>query len=262
MVRAIVLYSVVPVREEPKETAAQQTQLLFAQMVTVLEQQPRWLFIRNDEDGQRGWVDRKMLTLLTEEEQTELAKADVQAMVKMPMAYAISRNNGQTLPLCAGTRLPNYKEGQFELLGVVFGIDPQMVAEQPELLTQDNLLQVVRFFLNTPYLWGGKNALGMDCSGFSQIILSIFGRALARNASEQVLQGVAVASLKEAQAGDLAFFDHQDGKISHVGIVIDPTRVVHCSGRVKVEQLDDTGIWSVECGNTYTHHLAGIRRYG
>jgi cell wall-associated NlpC family hydrolase len=89
--------------------------------------------------------------------------------------------------------------------------------------------------------------------------MSLFGKSLLRNASEQVTQGKKIAKLGNVQAGDLVFFDHEDGKISHVGIAIDRERVIHCSGRVKVEKLDETGIFSAEQG-TYTHHLAAIRR--
>ena len=179
------------------------------------------------------------------------------ALVSMPMAYAIRENNGQTIPLTAGTRLTNYKDGRFEVLGVGFRIDPNMVIMQPLELNQENLLKAVRFFINVPYLWGGKNALGMDCSGFTQIILSLFGKHLLRNASEQATQGSPVAQLSDARAGDLAFFDHEDGKISHVGIIIDPERIIHCSGRVKVEKLDSNGIYNIEQGG-YSHHLVSI----
>jgi cell wall-associated NlpC family hydrolase len=134
-----------------------------------------------------------------------------------------------------------------------------MVITQPMTMSQEQLLQAVRFFLNVPYLWGGKNAMGMDCSGFSQIILSLFGKKLLRNASEQAMQGRAVSGLRKAKAGDLVFFDHEDGRISHVGILIDTERVVHCSGRVKVEKIDEKGIFSAEQGG-YTHHLVAIRR--
>ena len=89
--------------------------------------------------------------------------------------------------------------------------------------------------------------------------MSLFGKSLLRNASEQVTQGREVKKLKDVHAGDLVFFDHEDGKISHVGIAIDSDRVIHCSGRVKVEKLDETGIFSAEQG-AYTHHLAAIRR--
>ena len=259
--KGIVLHSVVPVRSEANEGSEQLTQLLFAETVDILEEKPRWIRIKNDADGQIGWVDFKMLTKLSDSESDLVAKADKSARVMMPMAYAVSENNGQTIPLTAGTCLPNYKDGRFEVLGVGFRIDPSMVADKSLEMTTEKIMEVVRFFLNVPYLWGGKNALGMDCSGFTQIIHSLFGHQLLRNASEQVTQGMPVKSLKNAQTGDLAFFDHEDGKISHVGLILDSERIIHCSGRVKVEKLDEIGIFSIEQGGTYTHHLVSIRRY-
>ena len=259
--KAIVLHSVVPVRAEASESSEQLTQLLFAETVEVLEQKPRWNRIKNDADGQIGWVDFKMITPLSDDEAIQYAQSNRTARVMMPMAYAVSENNGQTIPLTAGTVLPDYKDGRFSVLGVTFRIDPAMVAAQPLEMNTDNLMQVVRFFLNIPYLWGGKNALGMDCSGFTGIIHSIFGHQLLRNASEQATQGIPVKSIKNAHPGDLAFFDHEDGKISHVGLILDSDRIIHCSGRVKVEKLDENGIFSTEQGGIYTHHLVSIRRY-
>ena len=256
----ISLYSVIPVRTEAREGAEQSTQVLFGETFEVLEQLPKWHRVRLHSDGQEGYIDAKMCTLMKDEEYSAYSKAlETAAMVAFPMTYAVSENNGQTIPLTAGTRLTHYQDGHFEVLGVGFRIDPSMVITAPRELTQENLLQTVRFFLNVPYLWGGKNALGMDCSGFTQTILSLFGKHLLRNASEQATQGVAVPKLAQAQAGDLVFFDHEDGKISHVGIVIDPERVIHCSGRVKVEKLDEQGIYNIEQGG-YSHHLVSIVR--
>ena len=260
------LYSIIPVRAQAREGAEQNTQILFGETFEIVESdkskvESKWTYVRLESDGQEGWVDAKMVTPMKEEEYTTYRKAlETAATVAFPMTYAVSENNGQTIPLTAGTRLTNYKDGRFEVLGVGFRIDPSMVITQPFKLNEQNLLQVVRFFLNVPYLWGGKNALGMDCSGFSQIIMSLFGKHLLRNASEQVTQGEPVAELKQAQAGDLAFFDHEDGKISHVGIIIDPERIIHCSGRVKVEKLDTTGIYNTEQGG-FSHHLVTIRRF-
>lgn len=246
-------------RAEAREGAEQNTQMLFGELCTVVEEQPRWKRVRLVSDGQEGWVDAKMVTPMSDEEDKAYTAAlKNAATVAFPMTYAVSENNGQTIPLTAGTRLTNYQNGRFEVLGVGFRIDPSMVITEPLELNQENLLQTVRFFLNVPYLWGGKNALGMDCSGFTQTVMSLFGKLLKRNASEQVTQGEKV-SLEQAKAGDLAFFDHQDGKISHVGIVIDPERIIHCSGRVKVEKLDSTGIYNTELGD-YSHHLVQIRR--
>ena len=266
--KGIALHSIVPMRAEARESAEQITQMLFGETCRIVEQAERWTLIRLDSDGQEGWVDAKMISPMKTEEYDAYRAAYVSAAtVVYPMAYAVSENNGQTIPLTAGTRLTNYQEGRFELLGVGFRIDPSMVIVQPRELSLQNLLETIRFFLNIPYLWGGKNAMGMDCSGFTQVIMSLFGRQLLRNASEQATQGTAVASLKEAQAGDLVFFSHQpESKISHVGIVADTERVIHCSGRVKVEKLDETGIFSVEQADEahpngrYTHYLASIRR--
>ena len=270
--KAIALHSIIPLRAEALEAAEQLTQMLFAETCEILEQKPRWNRVKLDLDGQTGWVDAKMLSPLSDKEFVALQKAfRHSAIVKMPMAYAVSENNSQTIPLTAGTRLPQYSDGTFNLLGVTFRIDPAMVSTAAPKLTQDNLLKVVRFFLNTPYLWGGKNAMGMDCSGFTQTIHAIFGHSLLRNASEQATQGTAVP-LDEAQAGDLAFFDHADidptaTHISHVGILIDKERIIHCSGRVKVEKLDKQGIFSTEQADKeqpkgrYTHHLVTIRHY-
>lgn len=282
--KGISLHSVVPVRTEARETAEMSTQILFAEQCEILAEQARWYQVRLCQDGQEGWVDKKMLTPLSAEEEQKLP-AEATAMVLMPMAYAVSENNGQTIPLTAGTRLCNYKDGRFELLGVGFRIDPSMVLTAPLPVDEPHLLQAVRFFLNIPYLWGGKNAMGMDCSGFTQVVLSLFGKHLLRNASEQATQGTEVNRLEDAQAGDLAFFckpqtnhannanngknanNENNGTITHVGILIDKQRIIHCSGRVKVEKIDATGIFSIEQADAkhpqgqYTHQLLSIRRY-
>ena len=250
----IALHSIVPVRLEARESAEQTTQMLFGETCIILEQKPRWNRIKLHNDGQEGWVDEKMISPMTAAEYSTYRKAyQTAARIVLPLAFAVSENNGQTIPLTAGTRLTNYKEGHFELLGVGFRIDAEMVAEKPLELNEQNLLKTIRFFLNVPYLWGGKNALGMDCSGFTQTIMSLFGKHLLRNAGEQATQGRLILHLKNAKAGDLVFFDHNDGRISHVGILLDSERVVHCSGRVKVEKIDEQGL--------PTHHLVQIRRY-
>ena len=272
---AIVLHSVVPVRQEPREGAEQETQLLFGEVCRITETLPRWYKIRNEADCMEGYADAIMLTLMTDAEHEAYSKALASgtARVMLPMTYAVSENNQQTIPLTLGTRLPGYKNGRFEVLGVTFRIDSAAVAEQPLTLNQTTLMQVMRFLLNTPYLWGGKNALGMDCSGMTQTVMSLFGINLPRNASQQANCGEEIKNLSEAKAGDLVFFDHADPdydgslphncigdtRITHVGLLLDTERVIHCSGRVKIERIDKRGIASTE-RNGYSHHLAAIRR--
>jgi cell wall-associated NlpC family hydrolase len=106
--------------------------------------------------------------------------------------------------------------------------------------------------------------MGMDCSGFTQVVYSVFGINLLRNAREQITQGTVVPSLSDAQPGDLAFFDHADRdpkatNISHVGILLDNKTIIHCSGCVHIDTIDEQGIHLPD--GELTHHLVQIKRY-
>jgi cell wall-associated NlpC family hydrolase len=139
----------------------------------------------------------------------------------------------------------------------------EIKGERSEVKGED-VVRVAQSLLNVPYLWGGKNIMGYDCSGFTQTVYSVFGINLLRNAREQVTQGQVVGSLAEAQPGDLVFFDHLDRapeatRITHVGMLISPTEVIHCSGCVHVDKIDETGIRLAN--GKLSHHLVQIKRY-
>jgi cell wall-associated NlpC family hydrolase len=206
-----------------------------------------------------------MLTPVTPEEAERHQHADAIGVVATPMAVATATATGEKRMLTIGTRLPYYKKGTFQMLGEKYKIDPRSVY-QPNTNnpTGEDIVRVARLLLNVPYLWGGKNMMGFDCSGFTQTVYSVFGINLLRNAREQVTQGQVVNSLAEAQPGDLVFFDHADvdpqaTRITHVGILISPTEVIHCAGYVHVDKIDETGIRLAN--GERTHHLAQIKRY-
>jgi cell wall-associated NlpC family hydrolase len=115
-------------------------------------------------------------------------------------------------------------------------------------------------YLNTPYLWGGRSVFGIDCSGFAQQVYRFFNKHLPRDASQQALQGEVVGFLQEAICGDLAFFDNEEGRITHVGILLDAQTIIHSSGRVKIDKIDNQGIFTTDKGER-THNLRIIKRY-
>ena len=259
--------TVTPVRQEPSEGSEQLTQLLFGEVCEVLDRLPRWTKIRSTMDGQEGWIDFKMLTYVGDEAMG--LKGD-EAVVAFPMAAATPMDGGPDLLLTLGTRLPNYSHGTFEVLGKQYLIDPTEVRGEKlqvkgdEAIRREDVCAVAQTLLNAPYLWGGKNVMGIDCSGFTQVVYSVFGINLLRNAREQITQGTAVASLAEAQSGDLAFFDHADRdpqatNISHVGLLLDNKKIIHCSGCVHVDDIDEMGIHLPD--GELTHHLVQIKRY-
>ena len=261
---------VTPVREEPAHAAEQATQLLFGEVCEVLDRHSSWTKIRSTMDGQLGWVVSKMLTPVSEEAIRllgEKRETNGESVVATPMAVVTDTKTGEQLMLTIGTRLPYYKKGTFEVLGKKYKIDPRCVYEvkgdRSEIKGED-VVRVAQSLLNVPYLWGGKNVMGYDCSGFIQTVYSVFGINLLRNAREQVTQGQVVGSLAEAQPGDLVFFDHLDRapeatRITHVGMLISPTEVIHCSGCVHVDKIDETGIRLAN--GKLSHHLVQIKRY-
>ena len=267
--------TVTPVRMEPSEGSEQLTQLLFGEVCQVLERLPRWTKIRSTVDGQTGWVDFKMVTSIGDEATGDEAKGI--GVVAVPIAATTDMETGEELMLTLGTRLPNYAHGTFEILGKKYLINPACVSHLEDTLQAighpagyrlegkgEEVCTIAQTLLNAPYLWGGKNAMGIDCSGFTQVVYSVFGVNLLRNAREQITQGTPVASLAEAQAGDLAFFDHADRdpkatNISHVGLLLDKQTIIHCSGCVHVDYIDDMGIHLPD--GELTHHLVQIKRY-
>lgn len=101
--------------------------------------------------------------------------------------------------------------------------------------------------------------MGIDCSGFTQVVYKVYGYSLMRDASQQAEQGNVVSSLDDTERGDLLFFSNLDGRIIHVGIKFGKGTVIHASGRVRVDRVDAHGIYNLEEGR-YTHRLHSIRR--
>ena len=265
--------TVTPVRQEPSEGSEQLTQLLFGEVCEVLDRLPRWTKIRSTLDGQEGWVDFKMLSPAYS--LSPITYSLPTTVVATPIAIATAMETGEELMLTLGTRLPNYAHGTFEVLGKQYLINPACaslpISNSPSGRPiggtpsySHNVCAIAQTLLNAPYLWGGKNAMGMDCSGFTQVVYATQGINLLRNAREQMTQGELVASLADALPGDLAFFDHADRdpkatNISHVGLLLSPTEIIHCSGCVHIDTIDEQGVHLPD--GELTHHLVQIKRY-
>ena len=267
---------ITPVREEPSEAAEQATQLLFGEVCEIIEYLPSWTKIRSTVDGQVGWVSSWMLTSI------DTPYPLPTAVVVSPMAVATPEDGGAALMLTLGTRLPHYAHGTFEVLGKQYLIDSTCVSqpiahseasdsshgERPiggRSSDHHDVVMIAKSLLNTSYLWGGKNMMGLDCSGFTQVVYAAMGINILRNAREQITQGEVVPSLSDVLPGDLAFFNHADRdpeatNITHVGLLLSPTEIIHCAGGcVHIDRITADGIYT--SSGHKTHHLVQINRY-
>lgn len=253
---AICRVAIAPLRAAASDKAEITTQLLFGDQVEVLEQAEPWYRIRNRYDGYEGWMDFKQLTEISPEayENTPVIAYLVPAQVD----NRVVAPDGSLHYLAASSNLPYFENGYCTI-----GADKFKVLFNPYCLSLSSFGDIKKlslFFQNAPYLWGGRTLFGMDCSGLSQAVLKMVGITIKRDASQQAEQGQTVDFLPEVQTGDLAFFDNAEGKIIHVGIMLSPNQIIHASGRVKIDAIDDQGIHSAELGR-YSHRLRIIKRF-
>jgi cell wall-associated NlpC family hydrolase len=253
----IVLLPLIPLRKTAAETSEMTSQLLFGEKVDILESTEHWFFIQNQSDKYQGWIDQKMLHLITEQEEYDLREASAYK-VKSTIASCIKTSSNQQMFVSAGSLWHQNDLKGFRIANEIFQINSSDLISKIDN-TQAQILKVAYQFLNVPYLWGGKSILGIDCSGFTQVVFSLAGIQLPRNAYEQAHEGQELNSLSKAKACNLAFFENADGKIIHVGILLNSQQIIHASGWVKIENIDSKGIISTQTGQ-YTHKLRLIKK--
>jgi len=268
--------SIAPLRTEPSDKAEISSQLLFGDHVEIIERTEKWWRIRNAYDDYEGWMDYRQLAALSLADY--IKNHDARHMVPLEAGAAILAADGSTYYLSAGSTLPLYEdrfcrlgEEQFEVLFEPFLVEPFFRSDsiepregwmpiEPSSEVAEGILKTALFFQNASYLWGGRSLFGIDCSGFSQIVYKMNGIKLGRDAWQQAEQGREVANLQEAKAGDLAFFDNEAGRITHVGILLNNQEIIHASAKVRIDKIDEKGIYNAEM-DKYTHQLKSVRRY-
>ena len=253
----IITLPLVPLRESDNERSELYSQLLFGECVDVLEIREHWLFVSNLSDNYRGWVDRKMVQILTISEEERIAGA-IKYVVQVPVLLCDKMTSDEKMFLPGGSVIHADEDGKFTIENETYSFYNSVMKPKEEITGQEIIDHAIQY-LNAPYLWGGKSIMGIDCSGLVQVVYSMCGIQLKRDASEQVESGEIINFITETKAGDLAFFENPEGRIIHVGILINSHQIIHSSGWVKIESIDSQGIISTQTGE-YTHKLRVVKR--
>ena len=221
---AQVAAGVASLRRRPAFDAPQDTQLLSGEMVTVFEetsdQGGGWAWVQNWSDRYVGYVRAEALTT-----ETRAATHSVKVLrtpvypepdLKTPVLDWLTMS-GQAAVVGTQDRYSELASG-----GWVFTAH---LAEHDE--TEPDFVATARLFLGTPYLWGGKESLGLDCSGLIQVALHRAGLRCLRDTPHQENDeslGQALPPVTPPQYGDLIFWK------GHVAIALDSETVINATG--------------------------------
>ena len=244
--------SIVPCRSEGNDRAEMVTQLLFGEVYQVIEETEKWVKIKTALDDYECWICRKQFFEITAEEYENHKLNDFPKSTCIFCEVRGSESIYSTITI--GATLPYFSNGKLKIRKERYAF-----SGNTNEANSNKIVDYALFFINAPYVWGGKTIFGIDCSGFSQIVYSLCGYSIPRDAYQQAEEGVNIEFVELTEPGDLAFFDNEEGKITHVGMVTEPGNIIHASGKVRIDNLDQQGIFNREIGK-YTHKLRVIKR--
>jgi gamma-D-glutamyl-L-lysine dipeptidyl-peptidase len=233
------------------------TQLLFGEHFTVLAEQDEWTHIKTAFDDYECWISNKQFQPIKPNTFKELENP--QALSTEPVQLVHHKSPDVFFPIVIGSTIPFLKNKKFSLENQEYEFSGEHKTPDEKKIDRKKIVSTAHTFLNAPYLWGGRSPFGIDCSGFTQIVYKLNGLKLLRDAYQQATLGLSLSFVEEAQAGDLAFFDNEEGKIIHVGIVLDDNKIIHASGQVRIDKIDHYGIFNVDT-KKYSHHLRVIKK--
>ena len=254
---AICNLSIVPVRAKPSDASEMITQLLFGELLEVEGFHKGWAKIRITYDSYDGWVDAKQIFIISQETYAKFNEFPPNLTLDL---VSILRNitDDYAFPVLMGSSLPYIVNKTFYIEDKKYEFDGA-ITENNHSSSVNEIINHAYMYLYTPYLWGGKSPFGIDCSGFTQMTFKLGGIKLQRDAWQQAEQGTTVDFMTEASIGDLAFFENEEGRIVHTGILLGKNNIIHASGQVRIDNIDHQGIFNAAL-DKYTHKLRLIKR--
>jgi len=245
MILGICNLSIVPVRIVDSDKSEMINQLIYGDIIEILEEKEKWVKIKSVFDDYIGWIDKKQYFKIDDNITVDLKNP----VYCIDLVEFIENNNNELVTIPIGSDISNISLMNHKFEGkTISGKN-----------NRNSIVNTALLFLNSPYLWGGKTPFGIDCSGFTQMVYKINGYKLSRDAKDQADQGETLSFIEESEAGDLAFFNNDQGDIIHVGIILQNNHIIHASGKVRIDRIDHSGIYNNDL-NKHTHSLRYIKK--
>lgn len=245
-----------PIRNSSTHSSEMLSQLLFGEVMEILTTKGKsWVKVRTCDDNFVGWVDASQVHAIEE----DLLDAYLHDFAFVLDFFQPIHAGNSFIPLMIGSRLPRFDGMQFSVNGKKLTFSGRAVYPKDIQSNGEMLVKLAKKYINTPYLWGGRSAMGIDGDGFVQIVTRMLNIKMPREAEAQINLGQNVAFVEQATPGDIAFFENQRGRIIHSGFVLEDNKIIHVYGKVRVDDLDHYGIFNQSL-NRYTHRLRIIKR--
>tara|TARA_B100000029_G_scaffold450943_1_gene475171 strand:- start:202 stop:951 length:750 start_codon:yes stop_codon:yes gene_type:complete len=239
--------SIVPIRSESSDKSEQISQIIYGEVFSILEETTKWSKIKLNYDNYIGWIDNKQFVEIEEVNFNNLTTEP--AIYSYDLVEFVENLNHELTPIPIGSSLNGLK-----ILNHRY--DGNKISGTKD---KSHIISTAMRFLNSPYLWGGRTPFGIDCSGFVQMVYKLNGYKLERDSYQQAKLGTALGFIEESEPGDLAFFDNEEGRITHVGIIMENNKIIHASGKVRIDGLDQTGIYNSQT-KSHSHKLRVIKK--
>jgi cell wall-associated NlpC family hydrolase len=226
-----IIDSIAPLRVEPSSDAEQKTQALKGERVTIYDRNGEgWAWGQLNSDGYVGWLPDRALT-------KPLASPTHKVTALSTFAFpgpSIKLPPTGLLPLGAKLTVRG-DNGGFAVTRESWYVPRQHLGTLDA--NENDFVTVAERFAGTPYLWGGKTILGIDCSGLVQVALNAAGTGCPRDSDMQEIglgRTLTQSESKKLQRGDLIFWE------GHVAIVRDTETIVHANAHHMATAVENT----------------------
>lgn len=237
--------SLVPLREAGQHSSPLISEILYGELFQILSHQKKWSRIRLL-DSYEGWIENSQFKEISKEAYSDLKKSNTKVLIDL--VEFVYQDKNILFPISIGSIVQHSS-----FLGHHFEGNSSL-----GIVEKSKIRETAFMFLNTPYRQGGKSPFGIDASGFVQLVYRLCGILLPRTSKEQSEKGDTLSFIEESEVGDLAFFDDNEGNIIHVGIVLENNHIIHAHGQVRMDRLDQTGIYNADI-RKHTHKLRLIK---
>jgi len=248
-----VVASFSPLHRHPSREAPVDTQAIFGESVTVYDEHEGWAWAQLNDDGYVGYLPSEALGE-PGAEPTHRVRA-IRTFVypgpnlKLPFRDYLTLNAKVAVVETEGD-YARLATGGWVYAPHLAGLDA----------FETDYVSVAERFLHTPYLWGGKTSLGIDCSGLAQTALSAAGIAAPRDSDMQERAlGTPIGvkpDLGGLRRGDLVFWK------GHVGLMMDASNFIHATGHSMTVMIEPLAIAEERIRRTSYGPISAIRRLG